>query len=103
MNSIRPNRVMLIMRNLIIRLAACAVAASGSASWAQAPGKVDFVKQIQPLLEVYCVKCHGPERPKGGLRLDSLAGALKGGEKGTALVPGKPQASPLYASTILPP
>jgi len=49
------------------------------------------------------LSCHGAEKPKGGLRLDTRAGAIKGGEKGTALAPGLPKDSPLYASTILPP
>ena len=57
---------------------------------ARAADRVDFNRQIKPILEVNCVRCHGPEKPKGRLRLDTLAGALKGGDNGTALVPGKP-------------
>ena len=61
-------------------------------------------------LRVNCDACpldgvpagHQPEKPKGNLRLDTRAGALKGGDDGTALVPGKPDRSPLYTSTILP-
>src|SRR5207245_2542428 len=63
---------------------------------------VDFNRQIKPILEVNCVRCHGPEKPKGHLRLDSKAGALKGGDNGAALVPGKPAQSPIYTATILP-
>src|SRR5438874_6664811 len=76
--------------------------------WAFAPAPVmgadrmDFNRQIKPILEVNCVRCHGPEKPKGRLRLDTLAGVLKGGDNGTALAPGKPDQSPLYATTILP-
>lgn len=47
---------------------------------------VDFRKQVKPILEVSCLKCHGVEKPKGGLSLASRAGALKGGESGTSLV-----------------
>ena len=63
---------------------------------------VDFKRQVRPLLEMYCLKCHGPEKPKGGLSLVTLAGALKGGKNGVALVPGDPEKSPLYTSTVLP-
>src|SRR5687768_14217879 len=69
----------------------------------RAADKIDFVKDIQPILETTCVNCHGPTQSKGELRLHQLADALKGGEQGTALVPGKPQESRLYTSTILPP
>jgi formylglycine-generating enzyme required for sulfatase activity len=63
---------------------------------------IDFQKQIKPILELECLSCHGPERPRGGLNLDSLAGAIAGGDYGASLVPGKPEESPLYTSTILP-
>jgi hypothetical protein len=56
--------------------------------FAHAADSIDFTKQVKPLLESACLSCHGAEKPKGDLRLDTRAGALKGGEKGTALVPG---------------
>ena len=46
--------------------------------------------EVWPLLERTCLRCHGEEKQKGGLRLDSREAALKGGESGPALVPGKP-------------
>ena len=42
---------------------------------------VDFAKEIRPLLQERCFKCHGPDKQKNGLRLDLKAAALKGGEK----------------------
>src|SRR5436190_3854555 len=63
---------------------------------------VDFNKQIKPILELSCVKCHGGEKPKGKLSLETKAEALKGGNNGTALVPGNPLESPMYKSTTLP-
>ena len=48
----------------------------------------DYVAEIKPLLKNQCVKCHGASTQKGGLRLDTAAGALKGGEHGAAVVPG---------------
>ncbi len=44
---------------------------------------------MRPLLAEHCWSCHGPEKQKGDLRLDSLAGALQGGESGPSLSPGK--------------
>ena len=48
---------------------------------------VDFAKDVQPILQVRCVGCHGAEKQKGGLRLDQKAAAFKGGNGGPAIVP----------------
>jgi mono/diheme cytochrome c family protein len=48
-----------------------------------------FAKDIKPMFEKSCVKCHGAEKQKGKLRLDSLEAVLKGGESGKLLEPGK--------------
>ncbi len=47
-----------------------------------------YSNDIQPLLEASCVRCHGQNRPKARLQLNSLDGALKGGEDGKVIVPG---------------
>jgi len=65
--------------------------------------EADFNQHIKPILESACLSCHGPEKPKGGLRLDTKANTMKGGENGVVIVPGQPDKSPLYTSTILPP
>jgi hypothetical protein len=49
---------------------------------------VTYDSDIKPLLEASCFRCHGAERPKGGLRLDSKEAVLKGGEDGKVVVPG---------------
>ena len=49
---------------------------------------VTYAKDIKPVFDKSCIKCHGAEKPKGKLRLDSLAGALKGGEDGKVIEPG---------------
>src|SRR5260221_14751516 len=56
-----------------------------------------FEKNVRPVLVDRCFSCHSATAPKlkGGLRLDSLEGALKGGDSGPALVPGHPEKSPL--------
>ncbi len=68
------------------------------------PGTDEYFTQfIRPIMESSCTHCHGADEQKGELRLDSLEAALKGGENKTALVPGKPEESPLYTSTVLAP
>src|SRR5690349_18421925 len=52
-----------------------------------------FLKDVKPLLTARCVTCHGPDKSEGGLRLDSRERALKGGDSGPALVPGRPDKS----------
>src|SRR5215470_15174999 len=59
---------------------------------AEKPG-VTYSKDIQPLLQASCIRCHGPERPKAGLRLDSLDGALKGSKDGKVILPGNSKES----------
>ncbi|MFM8271342.1 MAG: PSD1 and planctomycete cytochrome C domain-containing protein [Gemmata sp.] len=60
-----------------------------------AAGKIEFDADIKPVLEARCVKCHGPFKQKGGLRLDTAAGAKAGGNSGTAVVAGSSADSPL--------
>ena len=57
--------------------------------------KVDFIHEVRPILKESCYKCHGPEKKKGGLRLDVKALALKGGENGPVVIPGQGSKSPL--------
>ena len=58
---------------------------------------VTYEKDIKPVFEKSCYKCHGPEteKPKGKLRVDTLAAVLKGGENGPDVVPGDIKKSPL--------
>jgi len=50
---------------------------------------VTYEKDIKSIFEKSCFKCHGPEKQKSKLRLDTLAAVLKGGDHGKALVAGK--------------
>jgi mono/diheme cytochrome c family protein len=55
-----------------------------------------FESKVRPILAEQCYSCHGPKKQMGGgLRLDSSAGMLKGGDGGPAIVPGKPEQSPM--------
>src|SRR5437867_3098669 len=49
---------------------------------------VTYEKDIKPIFEKSCFKCHGPEKQKGKMRLDSLEAALKGGENGPDIIKG---------------
>jgi uncharacterized membrane protein len=79
---------------------------------AQDAGAVDFAKQIFPILEAKCLKCHQKERtengklikPKHGLRLDNAEGIMKGGKEypNENVVAGKPDASWLLKTLSLP-
>ena len=61
-----------------------ALAASPSARGAA----IDYLRQVKPVLAEHCYRCHGASQQKGGLRLDTVSAALKGGEHGPALKPG---------------
>ena len=60
---------------------------------AQAP--VDFDRDVKPIFQQTCFRCHGPERPKSHFRLDNRESALKGGDNGIDIVPGDSSKSPL--------
>jgi formylglycine-generating enzyme required for sulfatase activity len=70
------------------------------------PGKVDFVKQIQPILEYNCVGCHREERAKengGGFQIDVMKTAFKGSKReGAGITPGQPDDSTVYVFMTLP-
>ncbi len=87
----------------------CLLAAQGVAGEKKAPVPVDVTKlppaaekqgvtyasDIKPIFDESCMKCHGAEKPKGRLRLDSLTAVLKGGEDGQVVKPGNSAASML--------
>ncbi len=67
---------------------------------APATRPVQYFGDIHPILAEHCVSCHGPDKQKGGLRLDSRALALEGGSShGPAIVPGNSAESPLVLFT----
>jgi hypothetical protein len=49
---------------------------------------IDFARDIQPIFARACVTCHGPEKQRGGVRLDDGVAALKGGNSGAILKSG---------------
>ncbi|MDP7018785.1 MAG: DUF1553 domain-containing protein [Pirellulaceae bacterium] len=55
--------------------------------------KIDFKKQIWPLLQAKCVECHGPETQEGQLRLDARVSVFRGGVSGRLFTPGEGEQS----------
>ena len=55
---------------------------------AAAKTDVTFADDIQPILKASCVRCHGADRPKAQLRLDTLEGVMKGTKVGPILKAG---------------
>src|SRR5258706_6533584 len=87
------------MRTLSLCIVTGLVALQADPGTAQddAAGAEFYEKKVRPTLVDRCYSCHSAGAPKlkGGLRLDSLEAALKGGDTGPALVPGRPDKSPL--------
>ena len=77
-----------------------AVPPAGLLATNAADDKVDFAKDVVPILKEYCVRCHGGDKVKGKLNLKTKAGFLKGGVSGEVVVPGKPDKSLLYTVLI---
>jgi Planctomycete cytochrome C len=74
---------------------ASARAGEGTNLPAVADIKIDFARDIKPILDDSCIRCHGPEKPRSHFRLDSREAALKGGDNGVDIVPGNSAGSPL--------
>jgi len=74
------------MKSVILFIAMALVAVA-------AEPKVDFVKDVEPILTKNCISCHQATWAGGGLRLDSLEGIQHGGTSGKTVVPGNPQRS----------
>jgi len=55
----------------------------------QLVGAVDFVSEVQPVFQRHCYKCHGVNKQEAAFRLDHRESALRGGDFGLAIVPGK--------------
>jgi hypothetical protein len=59
---------------------------------------VTFATDIKPIFEASCVRCHGAQRPKAGLRVDTLEGVLKGSKEGKVVEVGDSAKSDLVIS-----
>src|SRR4051812_40802414 len=80
---------------LSLGMLALVVAASRAQESAKPPSPQAvqfFESKVRPVLVEHCYRCHGDiKKPKAGLRLDSRAAMLVGGDQGPVLVPGQPE------------
>jgi formylglycine-generating enzyme required for sulfatase activity len=63
---------------------------------------VDFVKDVQPILETNCLSCHSGKNTDSDFDLTTRSMAFTSGSNAPAIVPNKPEDSPLYSRTIVP-
>ena len=81
-----------------ILFALALIFAPATISWAAVDLVEQFEREVRPLLVEQCFKCHGPEKQKGGLRMDRIQGLLTGGDSGEPTIsPGKSVDSSLIA------
>jgi hypothetical protein len=78
---------------LIGASAVSAAAEAPKGRTARTAAEMFFESKIRPVLDSSCFKCHSGKKERGGLRLDSRAALLKGGDTGPAIVPGDPEKS----------
>jgi YHS domain-containing protein/mono/diheme cytochrome c family protein len=90
------------MQNLLLPLLLLGLAALVPAQDEAGDPKVDFQKQIRPILESHCTKCHGAKKQEGELRLDLKKFVFHAEEDLWSIVPGEPDFSPVYERIILP-
>jgi Protein of unknown function (DUF1553)/Protein of unknown function (DUF1549)/Planctomycete cytochrome C/Concanavalin A-like lectin/glucanases superfamily len=80
----------------LVLLSGMPALASADADEPSAAAAAFFETDVRPLLAERCWTCHGDKKaPKGGLRLTSRESLIRGGDSGAAVVPGKPDESPL--------
>ena len=61
-----------------------------------------FTSRVEPIFDDRCVQCHGPEKKKGKLRLDTFDYVMQGGKDGAVVKPGDPKTSELFRRVTLP-
>ena len=87
--------IALLVRKSVITVVAIAVGLSAdpALAWEAESPKVDFRRDILPILEAKCYRCHGETKKEGDLDMTSREGLLKGGNSGPAIVPGNVEKS----------
>lgn len=78
-----------------LALLAAAVSAEPPRPAEPTPAPVDFGRDVAPIIETNCLRCHNSSKVEGGLLLESHEDLMRGGDTGPPVVPGKPDESPL--------
>ena len=87
-----------MIRNFKLKVCALLVSslAWATSSWSQGP-QVDFARDIKPIFDAHCTRCHGVQKAAAQLRLDDRTSALRGGISGAVIIPGNSKGSILLA------
>jgi ankyrin repeat protein len=88
------------MRKIVIVLLAAFPVAAQTQLPPASPVKIDYEKDVKPLLAESCYSCHGSEVQQAGLRLDLRQAALRGGDYGPVIAPGKSSESKLIKRLV---
>jgi ankyrin repeat protein len=87
-----------VVKRCLVCLALSSLAFSAALS-RQNPGKVDFRRDVQPILKQFCIDCHGPSLQMNSFRLDRRRDAMRGGTM-TVIAPGSSATSRFYLKLI---
>src|SRR5262245_6829826 len=86
-----PPPALVVLTAALVGVLAFAAGPPASPLPAPAPIRVDFTRDVQPILSAHCLRCHGPDKQKGDLRLDQPQSARRNG----SILPGDSRKSPL--------
>ena len=63
----------------------------------------DFIRDVQPILELHCLRCHEDGKSRGGLKMDTRENFFHGGSDEDSVIPGQPDASGVIRRILLRP
>ena len=92
------SKALALLKCCVIAVALSALSLTSAESH-QDSGKVDFRRDVQPLLKQFCIGCHGPSQQMNAFRLDRRRDAMKGGTL-AMIAPGNSQGSRFYLKLI---
>lgn len=95
-----PARLSHAARRVAVSLLLVAAIHQSHAQSVSAAPRVPFAQAAAPVLQLRCVRCHGPTEASGGLRLDSYDTIMQGGERGPVVMPGNSNASLLIRKVL---
>jgi Planctomycete cytochrome C len=83
-------------RGLTVGIVSAAVAVLCASDGPPAVKRVDYARDVKPILEKYCYDCHGPKQQLSGLRLDRKDSVRLGGFSGQIIIPGDGEGSRIF-------